>query len=138
MTTTLENLQAMVDVNTVVGSPVFTDGGTIIIPISKVGFGYVAGGGEYGEIVSKGAKNDSEMPKFPFAGGSGAGVSVSPTGFLVIINNTVKYLPVQQRETLDRILEALPQLIKEVKETFSDCIQSSDTEDTDEFMDDIE
>lgn len=34
MSSTLENLQSMIDVNTVVGSPIFSDSGAVIIPVS--------------------------------------------------------------------------------------------------------
>ncbi|MBS6474922.1 MAG: GerW family sporulation protein [Clostridiales bacterium] len=114
MNTTLGHLKEMTDVNTVVGSPVFTDEGTVVIPISKVGFGFVAGGGEYS--VS-GNKHTSEE-ELPFAGGAGAGVSVSPDGFLVISGKDIKYLPVQKNETLDKIFAAVPQILEQIKGMF--------------------
>ena len=54
MTTTMENIRDMVDVNTVIGDPVNTPDGSTVIPISRVSFGFVAGGGEYaaGETVT--------------------------------------------------------------------------------------
>ena len=69
MSTSMESIREMVDVNTVVGDPVKTQDGSTIIPISKVSFGFVAGGGEYsGEV---------QLTDMPFAGGAGAGVSVT-------------------------------------------------------------
>lgn len=76
--TAMKNLNSLVDVNTVIGRPVKTDNGTTIIPISKVTMGFMTGGGEYGEI--KLFKKNNDMP---FAGGSGAVVSLKPAGFLV-------------------------------------------------------
>ena len=68
----MESIREMVDVNTVVGDPVKTQDGSTIIPISRVSFGFVAGGGEYaGGLVQPQADN------LPFAGGAGAGVSVT-------------------------------------------------------------
>ena len=77
MTTTMENIRDMVDVNTVVGDAIATADGSTVIPISRVAFGFVAGGGEY-----KCAKQAAELPSF--AGGTGAGVSVQPMGFIVV------------------------------------------------------
>lgn len=72
MSTTMENLKDMIDVNVVVGDAVETGAGATIIPISRVSFGFVAGGGEYG----CGAMREQEE-NLPFAGGAGAGVSVT-------------------------------------------------------------
>ncbi|MBQ7886098.1 MAG: GerW family sporulation protein [Clostridia bacterium] len=71
MGTSMESIREMVDVNTVVGDPVQTQDGSTIIPISKVSFGFVAGGGEY---ACAGVQAQEELP---FAGGAGAGVSVT-------------------------------------------------------------
>ena len=109
MQTTMENIRGMVDVNTVVGSPVVDGNGTTIIPISKVSFGFIAGGGEYSTEGTNSASLSGEG--FPFAGGSGAGVSVQPVGFLVVSDGTVKMLPAQTTGALERVVELLPQLI---------------------------
>ena len=107
MQTTMDSIRGMVDVNTVVGTPVLGAKGTTIIPISKVSFGFIAGGGEY-SMDDKHAR--TEESTFPFAGGSGAGVSVQPVGFLVVGENGVKMLPAQSTGALDRLVELLPQL----------------------------
>ena len=114
MQTTMENIRSMVDVNTVVGSPVMGSKGTTIIPISKVSFGFIAGGGEYAAEDSKNKTVPTE--NYPFAGGSGAGVSVQPVGFLVVGDGTVKMLPAQTSGALERIVELLPQLIEDMGE----------------------
>ena len=71
--TSLHNLNELVDVNTVIGKPIATSGGYQLIPVSKVTMGYLSGGGEYGEI-----KILKEDENYPFAGGSGAVVSLNP------------------------------------------------------------
>ena len=76
--TAMKNLSTLVDVNTVIGKPMKTEDGSLIIPVSKVTLGFMTGGGEYGEV--KVMKKDRASP---FAGGSGAIVSMKPTGFLV-------------------------------------------------------
>ncbi len=108
MQTTLENIKDMVDVNTVIGEPIPAGDTGTIIPVSKVTFGFVAGGGEYD-------KNQLPEEDKPFAGGSGAGVSVQPVGFLVVTQDSVKVLPAQQPTAWERALNAAPQLMEDVK-----------------------
>ena len=112
MQTTMESIRGMVDVNTVVGAPVMDQKGTTIIPISKVSFGFVAGGGEY--AVEDGKQKPVPTDIFPFAGGTGAGVSVQPVGFLVVTDKQVKMLPAQTTGGMERMVELLPQLIEEL------------------------
>lgn len=112
MQTTMENIRGMVDVNTVVGAPVTGTKGTTIIPISKVSFGFIAGGGEYTAEDSKNRTLPTE--NFPFAGGTGAGVSVQPVGFLVVDDGSVKMLPAQTNGAMERVVELLPQLIEDL------------------------
>lgn len=112
MQTTMESIRGMVDVNTVVGAPVMDQKGTTIIPISKVSFGFVAGGGEY--AVEDGKQKPVPTDIFPFAGGTGAGVSVQPVGFLVVTDKQVKMLPAQTTGAMERLVELLPQLIEEL------------------------
>jgi sporulation protein YtfJ len=124
MKTTMENLKEMIDVNTIVGDAVETSEGTVIIPISKVSFGFVAGGGEYKEDAAAGAKNGNSNgggenmkpeEEMPFAGGSGAGVSVNPIAFLVVGEDKIKLLPVQFNSTVDRIVELVPTVVGELQ-----------------------
>ena len=112
MQTTMESIRGMVDVNTVVGAPVMDQKGTTIIPISKVSFGFVAGGGEY--AVEDGKQKPVPTDIFPFAGGTGAGVSVQPVGFPVVTDKQVKMLPAQTTGAMERMVELLPQLIEEL------------------------
>ena len=112
MQTTMENIRGMVDVNTVVGSPVAGAKDTTIIPISRVSFGFVAGGGEY--AVEEGRSRSMATDVLPFAGGTGAGVSVQPVGFLVVGENTVKVLPAQSNGAMERVVELLPQLLEDL------------------------
>ncbi|MBQ4551475.1 MAG: GerW family sporulation protein [Clostridia bacterium] len=109
MQTALENIKDMIDVNTVVGDPVVTGSGGTVIPVSKVSFGFVAGGGEY-------AQNN---PEKPFAGGSGAGVSLQPVGFLVLGEDGVHMLPAQNTLPFEHAVSMLPKLISDVKALFS-------------------
>ena len=112
MKTTMEQIRGMVDVNTVIGSPVTGAKGSTIIPISKVSFGFVAGGGEY-QMDEHRSRTAVASESYPFAGGTGAGVSVQPVGFLVVGEDGVKMLPAQSNSAMERIVELLPQLMEE-------------------------
>ncbi len=114
MQTTMESIRSMVDVNTVIGSPVLGSKGTTIIPVSKVSFGFVAGGGEYATDDRQRGRVESGEG-FPFAGGTGAGVSVQPVGFLVVGEGTVKMLPAQASGPMERMVELLPQMLEDFK-----------------------
>ncbi len=108
MQTTLENIKDMVDVNTVIGEPIPTVNGPTIIPVSRVSFGFLAGGGEY---------DLKTLPETdtPFAGGGGAGVSVQPVGFLVVGREGVRVLPAQDLTAWERALNCAPQLLEDLK-----------------------
>ena len=109
MTTTLESIRDMIDVNTVVGEPIATADGSTVVPISRVSFGFVAGGGE---INPKPATPPADPP---FAGGAGAGVTVQPLGFLVARQDQARLLPAQSYQPVDRIIELIPQALSELK-----------------------
>lgn len=114
MQTTLENIRDMVDVNTVIGDAIQTASGTTVIPFSKVTFGFATGGGEY----------DPQKPPvqqaLPFAGGSGAGVTVQPVGFLVIGPEGIRLLPAQNKTALEQAISSAPQLVEDIRSVFSD------------------
>lgn len=142
MRTTMDSLKDMVDVNTVVGEPVETKEGTVIIPVSRVSFGFVTGGGDESvaaESVGSGSESGGggqggESPgedeseysaatygAMPFTGGTGAGVSVRPVGFLVVGEKKVRFLPVDSRALLDRLLEEAPELLERFAAWFDHC-----------------
>jgi sporulation protein YtfJ len=108
METAMENIKAMIDVNTVVGNAVETTDGTVIIPVSQVGCGFAAGGGEY-ELGAAGMKH-------PFAGGSGGGVSVKPVGFLIVRRDDVRLISVQGNQLAERLIDLAPQIFYKIQE----------------------
>ena len=114
MTTTMENIRDMVDVNTVIGEAIATQDGSTVVPFSRVSFGFVAGGGEY-SCADRSKAMDAERERMPFAGGTGAGVTIQPLGFLVSNESSVRLLPAQPYAPADRIIELAPQLMCEVK-----------------------
>ncbi len=105
--TALTNIKAMVDVNTIIGNPVETASGAVIIPVSRVGFGFVAGGSD---VPSK-----AVSPEKNFGGASGAGISISPIGFLVVNGDSVKLLPVNSANTtVDKLIDSIPEMFDKV------------------------
>ncbi len=124
MQTAMSEIKEMVDVNTVVGDPVISTDGSTIIPISKVSFGFVSGGGEYGA-----AKDSTEdESKYPFSGGAGSGVCITPVGFLVVSEGDVRLLPVSGRTIIDQIVETVPNVITEIKDAFRRCRDEKEVE----------
>jgi len=114
MGTTLENLKQMMDVNTIVGDSTVLADGTLIIPVSRVNTGFVAGGGEY---PAKGKSSKCDEETLPFAGGAGAGISVRPMAFLVAgAGKPVQLLPIDGASPYDRLAELLPRLMLELRE----------------------
>nr|WP_272879062.1 GerW family sporulation protein [Clostridium sp. Cult2] len=98
MKTTMNSLKEMVDVNTIIGDPVQSPDGLVIIPVSKISFGFASGGSEFNKIKNLKEDGNSEE-KLPFGGGSGAGVSVQPVGFIVAGNDQIKLLTVDEGNT---------------------------------------
>ena len=122
MTTTLENIRDMIDVNTIIGDAIATQDGCTIIPISRVSFGFVAGGGEY-QTNAHSRHDTAPQPKeLPFAGGTGAGVTVQPLGFLVTGQDQVRLLPAQPYAPIDRVIELMPQAMCEIKNALCTCM----------------
>lgn len=116
MTTAMQSIKEMVDVNTIVGDAVQAPDGTVIIPISKVSFGFAAGGGDYSADVHGKTSEEQGEKKLPFAGGSGAGVSINPVAFMVCGQNHIKLLPVNVNSSVEKILDMVPNLIEKANE----------------------
>ena len=119
MKTAMENLKEMVDVNKIVGDAVETPDGSVIIPISRVSFGFAAGGTEFEQQANGGnGKQGGGEADLPFGGGSGGGVSVQPVAFLVAGQGQVRLLPVDRNAMLDRLIDMAPQMIDQIREAF--------------------
>lgn len=110
MHTSMEKIRELVDVNTIIGDPVTSPDGTVIIPISKVSFGFVSGGSDI----------PSSVPKEVFAGGSGAGVTIKPQAFIVVKRDgDVKLLELGAKDNpIDNLIEGVPGIVSKVKELF--------------------
>jgi len=98
--------------NAVIGKPIKTEDATII-PLTKISMGFLSGGGEYGQVkVIKESKN------FPISAGSGAVVSLKPTGFLVI-GKEIKLLKTDN-DIYDKFFEKVDDFIGQINEKNKD------------------
>ena len=116
MQTAMAKIKEIVDVNTIVGDPVVSSDGATIIPITKVSFAFVAGGGEYGDAPQGSPSQQSQENVFPFAGGASSGICITPVGFLVVDECNVQLLPVAGRSLVEQVIESIPQLITEIRD----------------------
>lgn len=95
-------MRTLTDADIIVGDPILMPDGTSVVPISKISIGIVSGGGEY---------SDKQQNEFPFAGASGAGMSVAPVCFLISDGKTVRMLNVGNKGPLDKIIDTVPDLV---------------------------
>lgn len=110
MSTTMQKIREMVDVNTIIGTPIRTDDGITLIPVSKLSFGFGSGGADY---ATKAQKPEGDNG---FGGGSAAGVKIAPVAFLIVKGDSVKLLPVAPPagNTVDRVVELVPEMFDKV------------------------
>ena len=132
MLTAMNSIKEMIDVNTIIGEPIDVSENTTIIPVSKVGFGFAAGGSEFkGETINEYSKNNDEEQiqyRLPFGGGAGAGVSISPVAFIVITQDNVKMMPVEHCSSIDKLLDNIPDLIDKINSYIEKTIQNKKEE----------
>ena len=109
MSTTLQKLREMIDVNTIVGEPIHTPDGLMLIPISRLSMGFASGGSEFGKTPKVEGKNN-------FGGGAGAGIKMEPIAFMVIRGDNVRLLPVGPGpiSTIDRVVDMVPDVVDKV------------------------
>ncbi len=110
MKNAISKIKEFTDVNTVVGKPI-KNGDLTIIPITKVTVGFVAGGGEYSQnIPPKNAQKE-----YPFAGGSTAGVSIVPIGFLIGDDSKLKLITIENKNTFEDLMKLFQDVTKNMK-----------------------
>ena len=110
----LENINQMVDVNTIVGEPIITPSGVTIIPISKVSVGFGLGGGDFKPSTPE------ERKCIPFGGGGGGALTITPIAFLTVSGENVKLITIDRNETtVDKALAMAPEMVDKVANTVS-------------------
>ena len=131
METAMQNIKEMVDVNTIVGDTIEAGDGTVVVPISKVAFGFGAGGSEFGKNAS-----DSSAK---FGGGSGGGVSIEPVAFMVVGQGQIKLVPVDRQTTpAQEIIEQVPSMLGKIVDTFKNGEKKKKVKETEEKVETIE
>lgn len=132
MITTMNSIKDMIDVNTIIGEPITAANNIVIIPVSKVIFGFAAGGSEFSdETIKEYTKKDKDEQidyKLPFGGGAGAGVTINPVAFIVINNDNVKLIPVSHSSAIDKLLDYVPDLIEKVSGVMNKCLNDKKEE----------
>lgn len=106
----MESVKKMIDVDTVIGTPFEAESGVVIVPITKVSFGFVSGGGEYGldkNVLKK-------IKDLPVAGGGAGGVSLSPVGFLEINGKNCRLLKIDEKSVYQNVLDKIPSVLESV------------------------
>ncbi len=105
MDVTMTRIKQLVDTNTIVGSPIVTPDGIMVIPVSRVSFGFGTGGSDYGKTVDK------------FGGAGAAGVRIDPVSFLIIKDGVTRVVPVALPAIgpVDRILDMVPEVMDRVE-----------------------
>ena len=124
MDTTMDNIRQMVDVNTIIGEPVVCPDGTVIIPVSKVSYGFASGGSD---LPSK-----ANPQKEYFGGGAGAGVSIQPVAFLVVNNGNVKMLNMEFDGAVDRVISMIPDAADKIGDLIKKMSKKKKGKDEDE------
>lgn len=130
MDTTMEKIKEMIDVNTIIGEPITSPDGTLIIPVSKVSYGFAAGGSD---LPTKKENKDC------FGGGSGAGVTIQPVAFLTVYQGDVRLVSVDREEgTADKLVNMIPDVLKKVKGVFKKDKSESADDFSEIIQDDID
>ena len=105
LTSTIEKIRELVDTSTIIGEAIYAEGGTTIIPVSKVTYGFASGGADF----------PSKSSKELFGGGGGAGVTITPVAFLVINNGevTLKHITAYDNAA-ERVVNLVPEMVDKV------------------------
>lgn len=105
LSSTIEKIRELVDTSTIIGEAIYAEGGTTIIPVSKVTYGFASGGADF----------PSKSTKELFGGGGGAGVTITPVAFLVISGGevTLKHITAYDNAA-ERVVNLVPEMFDKV------------------------
>lgn len=115
LSSALEKIKQTIDTSTVVGDPIMI-GENLVVPITKITMGVVAGGGEYPSTD----KQVKKIGAYPFAGGTGTGVSIQPIGFLCAEKDKIHLLKVDALSPLEKFIENMPKLAISIAEAIKE------------------
>ena len=107
MQNTMENVRNILKVDTVVGDPIYTPDGIMLVPISRISVGFGGGGVEF---------NSKKAGERPYGGGNATGVKIEPIGFLIIKDGVVRMVNVTPpaSNTVDRVIDLVPQVMDRI------------------------
>ena len=115
MSSSIKNLKSFVDVDVVVGKPIFVNCDMTIFPLTKVIMGYIAGGGEYYSQL----KELNKKAEYPFSGGAGSGLNLQPIGFLVVKGVCVEIIKIEEKSAIEKLIDLIPEVAEFVDKIFS-------------------
>lgn len=125
MNVTMDKIKEMVDVNTIVGEPITSADGTLIIPVSKVSYGFASGGSD---LPTKKENKDC------FGGGSGAGITIQPVAFLTVYQGEVRLISIEGNNSgLDQLISRIPDVVGKVKGIISERKEKKAQNEADDF-----
>ena len=107
MQNTMENVKSILKVDTVVGDPIYTPDGIMLVPISRISVGFGGGGVEF---------NSKKEGERPYGGGNATGVKIEPIGFLIVKDGSVRMVSVTPpaNTTVDRVIDLVPQVMDRI------------------------
>lgn len=116
----LAKIRELAGTETVVGDPIYTPNGTLILPVSKISMGFATGGLDFGK------KKDEESKKpRNYGGGGGTGVTVTPVAFLILSGDgKIDLIPITDSKNIDAVdkisalIERSPDILKRLKDVF--------------------
>ena len=127
--TTMREIKNIIDVNTIVGNPIYGEGGAVLIPVSKVSLGFFAGGGDFPtQTVARKGQPDNDADRYPFLGASVVGVSITPKAFLYMQGGKATLLHADCDNTLDRLVQLIPTAMNEIREALDDLRRAPEEE----------
>lgn len=85
----VSNVKSILDIDSVIGTPIVNEDNLVVVPITKMSVGFVSLGGE---VQGKFEKDLKTLP----LGGIGGGANISPQGFLVIDGDKVKFINIDK------------------------------------------
>jgi len=103
---TVESVRLAVESDDIIGKPIMAADGSVVLPVNKLSYGFVVGGGEYGSVKDK-------AEAYPYSAACGGGVTVTPVGFL-ICGREKKFVSVDKSEQSNKWID----LLKGVADTF--------------------
>lgn len=117
--TTIEKIRDLVDVSTIIGDPMYLEGGITIIPISKVTYGFASGGSDFP------SKTNAQL----FGGGGGAGVTITPVAFLIVSDGevTLKHITAYDNAA-ERVVNLVPEMFDKVTSVINKTIKKKEAQ----------